>query len=394
VQKVPLLIWSDSPSGPSGLARICRELASRLSMMPEFRVATIGYGAPGSRKLPFQQYAWSKGDDWIIREFQQVWEDFTEGEDGIFFSINDLGRMLWLTNPEQYPQEPVCQWLGQNSKRMRLWTYCPIDAEGPNGKLSFPLKHTLLGFKRVLLYSEWSRQIALRSGVDNTEALPHGIDTKVFYPHDHADAKLQFGHRVIDKPWHIKEDEFLIGVVATNQHRKDWHLAIQTAAHLRDHYHKKVRLWLHTDALERFWSFATLLYDYGFIGRSSDSVFITMNDLSDEQMAWGYSACDVTLGIGRGEGFGFPLAESLACGTPVIHGNYGGATEWMPKQLLVDPIAFTHEGLYADARPVFRASSWAEVAAGAKREDAKLPPCLEWGTLWPEFEKWFRKGIR
>jgi hypothetical protein len=312
-------------------------------------VATIGYGAPGSRKLPFQQYAWTKGDDWIIRELEQVWDDFTEGEDGIFFSINDLGRMLWLTNPEQYPQEPVCQWLGKNSKRMRLWTYCPIDAEGPNGKLSFPLKHTLLGFKRVLLYSEWSRQIALRSGVDNTEALPHGIDTKVFYPHDHADAKLQFGHRVIDKPWHIKEDEFLIGVVATNQHRKDWHLAIQTAAHLRDHYHKKVRLWLHTDALERFWSFATLLYDYGFIGRSGDSVFITMNDLSDEQMAWGYSACDVTLGIGRGEGFGFPLAESLACGTPVIHGDYGGATDWMPKQFLVDPIAFTHEGLYADA---------------------------------------------
>jgi glycosyltransferase involved in cell wall biosynthesis len=396
VQKVPLLIWSDSPSGPSGLARICRELASRLSMMPEFRVATIGYGAPGSRKLPFQQYAWTKGDDWIIRELQQVWDDFTEGEDGIIFSINDLGRMLWLTNPEQYPQEPVCQWLGKNSKRMRLWTYCPIDAEGPNGKLSFPLKHTLLGFKRVLLYSEWSRQIALRSGVDNTEALPHGIDTSVFFPRSHEGARFNFGERVLGTHHKIDKDHYLIGVVATNQHRKDWHLAFETAAILRDRYHKKVSIWMHTDAQERFWSLPTLMVDYGFTDFSKGPVYLTTDDLSDEQMGWGYSACDCLLAIGKGEGFSFTNFEALACGCPVLAGDYGGHAEHMPPWSLVHTRSWDHSGLYGEKRPVFNASDWASSLSQISRDFSglELPIQLDWKNLWPRFEDWFKKGVR
>jgi glycosyltransferase involved in cell wall biosynthesis len=393
VKSTPLLIWSDSPAGPSGLARITRELACRLSYMPEFRVATIGYGSAGSRHLPFPQYHWTKDRDWICRELPEVWQDFAGDEQGILFSIHDLGRMLWLTNPEQYPNEPACQWLGRMGKKIRKFAYVPIDAEGPHGKLSFPLKETILGFERVLLYSEWSQKIVLRSGVDNTQVLPHGIDTNVFYPREKA--KVQFPKYIMAAPMcRILEDTYLIGVVATNQHRKDWHLAFETAAILRDRHHLKVALWLHTDASERFWSLPTLAADYGFFGVPENPVFVTTHDLSDEQMAWGYSACDVTLGIGRNEGFGFPLAESLACGTPVIHGDCGGATDWMPKEFLVKPCAYTHEGLYADRRPVFQASAWAEAAVNARRELAKLPPCLEWNTLWGQFENWFKQGLK
>jgi glycosyltransferase involved in cell wall biosynthesis len=389
----PLLILSDSPSCSSGLGRITRELATRIyQYMPEFRVGTVGYGGSGDRNLPFPQY-YAVCDDWVPLDLPNIWDNFCGGEKGILLTIWDMARLGWLGQlecPEM--QCRISPWLRQ--AKMDKWSYCPIDAEGPNGKLSFPLKQTMLGFDRVLLYSKWSQEIVERSGVANTQAIPHGIDTEVFYPRNHQDARLQFGFRVIGKPWHIKPDEYLIGVVATNQPRKDWHLAIQTAAILRDKHHFNVWLWLHTDALERYWSIPTLLYDYGFIGASRDTVFVTTGDLSDEQMTWGYSACDVTLAPGRGEGFGFPLAESLACGTPVIHGAYGGALDWMPSRFLVPVRGWTHEGLYADKRPVYHAEDLAQTAINADRSDAKLPPCLEWKTLWAEFEKWFRKGLQ
>jgi glycosyltransferase involved in cell wall biosynthesis len=395
MNRVPLLVWSDAPSGPSGLARISRELCTRIAteMSDVFRVASIGHGSAGSHSLPFQQYSWKFSDDFVVRELPEIWKDWHGDEGGVLLAINDLARCWWLGQPEnpQFRNEPMCQWVQQSG--MKKWIYAPIDAEGPNGKLSFPLRQTMLGFDRVLLYSKWSQEIVERSGVANTQAIPHGIDTEVFYPYSYQIARHKFGEHIIGKPWHIKPDEYLIGIVATNQPRKDWHLAIQTAAILRDEYKKNVWLWLHTDALERYWSLPTLLYDYGFIGASRDSVFVTTGDLSDDQMARGYSACDVTFGIGRGEGFGLPVAESLACGTPVIHGAYGGALDWMPKDFLVQPVAYNHEGLYADKRPVFDADDWALAALNADRSDAKLPPCLEWKTLWGQFESWFRSGV-
>jgi glycosyltransferase involved in cell wall biosynthesis len=388
----PILLWSDSPAGPSGLARITRELATRLTAMPEFEVATVGYGSASSRKLPFHQYHWTKGDDWIVRELPEVWEDFIGDRDGILMTIMDLGRMLWLAHPEQYPNEPVCQWLQQ--KKPRIWAYVPIDAEGPNGKLSYPLKETICEFERVLLYSQWAVDLCRRSGIENVSAIPHGIEASIFTPHSRRESRRWFGTSVVGQRFSFEDDHFVIGVVATNQPRKDWHLAIETAAILRDKYGKNVRLWLHTDRLERHWSIPTLLVDYGFMDATKSHAIITTGDLSDEQMAVAYSACDVTLAPGRGEGFGFPLAESLACGTPVIHGAYGGAVDWMPKQFLVHPCGYNHEGLYGEKRPVFSAGAWAECAVNARREDAKLPPCLEWGTLWKEFENWFRQGVQ
>jgi glycosyltransferase involved in cell wall biosynthesis len=174
--------------------------------------------------------------------------------------------------------------------------------------------------------------------------------------------------------------------VATNQARKDWALAAETVAIL-SHVHK-IRLWIHTDTLERHWSIPALLADYGLL----DKTMISLGYLSDDNMAQAYSACNVTLGPGA-EGWGLPLAESLACGTPVIHGNYAGGAEITPIEMHVEPIAYRAEGLYACVRPVYNPQDWADRALQFAGQRTHLDPQYDWNNLWPRWKSWLQKGI-
>ena len=142
-----------------------------------------------------------------------------------------------------------------------------------------------------------------------------------------------------------------MGIVATNQARKNWQLGIETARILLDRGHD-LRLWIHTDVIDRYWSLGNLIVDYGLVGRAA----ITITRFTDEQLAWMYSACDVTLGIGP-EGFGYPIAESLACGVPCIVGSYGAQAEFVPKEMQLDPNAYFYEGAFCSKRPVHDAGA-------------------------------------
>jgi glycosyltransferase involved in cell wall biosynthesis len=187
----------------------------------------------------------------------------------------------------------------------------------------------------------------------------------------------------------VDPDEVLIGIVATNQPRKDWQLGIETVSLLAKNH--KVRLWIKTDMAERYWSIPALLLDYGL----ADKAMISLGDMKDDDMARAYSACDLTLGIGSGEGFGFPIFESIFCGTPCIHGYYAGAPEWINQTgLLVDPIAYRYEGLYACKRPVFTPQSWASRAEPILDARVNYNTALDWNNLWPHWEKWLKEGVK
>ncbi|MEW5956165.1 MAG: glycosyltransferase [Chloroflexota bacterium] len=54
--------------------------------------------------------------------------------------------------------------------------------------------------------------------------------------------------------------------------------------------------------------------------------------LSDEQLAGLYTACDCLVHPYRGEGFGLPIAEAMACGLPVIVTGYGAALDFCNEE--------------------------------------------------------------
>lgn len=387
---------SDAISSPTGLGRATRELALKVyeHLSETFEVGTLGYNGNTSLRFPWRaQYSILKISGWAVNDLPYVWKDFAGDRRGILMSIWNPSWLTWLADSNRLPGGDLRSML--ESKPFERWLYAPIDADGPNGVLTSEVADTLKRFDRVLAYTEWSadlidRTIYKEGDYRKTNHLPHGIDTNVFYPQDREEARESFVAKVTGqkKAPALKPDTLLIGIVATNSQRKDWGLAMEAAGEL---VKKKidVGVWCHTGGMHGHWNIEELAKAYGLAGRVIPSHLV----LNDEDLASCYAACDCTWGIGSGEGFGYPLAESLACGVPVIHGRYAGGADFVPSQYLVDPIGFYHDGFYANQRPVFNARDWADLTLQALGSKPQLPKELAWKNLWPKWEKWFLEGV-
>lgn len=383
----PLLIIGDAPERVGGLSRITRDLATLISTLPEFRVGVYGRGGRGSRHLPFAVYSFDERDQWGEETLPVVWNDFAGRERGIILTIWDASRLDWFALP-QYINGPLGDFLRDG--HFERWGYFPIDSTGPQDRLTGIACDILRAYDRVLAYTMWGQQqIQNSTGRTDVDWMPHGIDLNVFRPRDKQAGRRLLGSRV-------HEDDIVIGCVMTNQPRKDWGTAFETFRLLQDQY-KHIRFWCHTDALQRSngYSLYALAADFGV----GENTIITMN-YSDEQLVLAYSACDLTI-LPSVEGFGYPIVESLACGTPVIHSSYGGGAELVPrKSWLVDPIAYRLDTLYNARRPVFRASDWLNAINKAKEEPSTRDECtkavehLRWDLLFPAtFKKWMLVGL-
>ena len=336
MQPRPLLLLSDSPSCSSGFGRITRELAYRIAADPEtaekWRVGVAGWGGVGSRAFPFPEYHFSLRPGHEVHELPEIAEDFAGEEPLTIMAIWDASRLGWLGIPSRACEHKgLREWL--LTRRPRKWIYHPIDSVSESSLRG----EVLRGFDRVLAYTQF--------GADQTgypDHLPHGIDTRIWQLRDKGAARAELCKSFTD----LTPTSLLLGVVATNQARKDWRLAAETCRLLLERGHD-VRMWAHTDGAQGWWDLPRLFDDHSLKGR----VAITTFQLSDAQMTWMYSACDVTLGIGLGDGFGYPIFESLACGVPCIHGNYAGAAEYLPSMLAVPLMAITGRGRGAPSVP-------------------------------------------
>lgn len=386
----PLLILSDAPASSTGLGRICRELATRIAIdLPEvFRVGTFGFGATTSQKLPFVQYPMTVTSNYVAPELPAVWEDFAGEGKGIILTIWNPSWVRWLVDPASLPDSRLKRFLAAG--KFQTWGYFPIDGIGADGLLPKELVDVIDSFDRKLAYTGWGSAVLSKCLGESIPRLPHGLDIDVFRPYDKQQSRENFFTRlqipgVVSK---LSEEILLLGVIATNTPRKDWGLAFQVCRSLRDRGHT-VGLWCHTDAPRKAWDLSNLALQSGMEGR----YVVSTAQLSDEDMARCYSACDVTLAIGSGEGWGYPIAESLACGVPVVHGDYAGGAEL--GATLVSPRGWRLEGIYGIQRPVYSPDDWANTIEQLIQVKApvELPKHIQWSNAWPRWKEWLLAGV-
>jgi glycosyltransferase involved in cell wall biosynthesis len=392
-KRTPLLILGDSPSGRTGLGRILRDVASLTTehLGEIFDVATIGGGAPPSGQFKFREFPMMRVSDWIVHDLPYVWTSHVGNRDGILLCIWDVSRLLWMAYPEQCTDPSVASFM-KNFKGKK-WIYPAIDAAGPNDTMPVVLADALKKFDRVLNYTKFSAAIT-----GYPDVATHGIATDVFY---HRPDGRAFAAKYGVK---LESDEKLIGIVATNQPRKDWGLAFEVLKELKKSA-VKAKVWVHTDVDVRHWNLPQLYADFDlfpeikiFFGNVQQLKTGEMmcSPVDDEILANMYSACDVTLGIGP-EGWGLPLSESLACGTPVVAGSYGGQSDFVPHQWLVEPSAMRYEGVFAVKRPVYDAADMAQKISDVLRQNPSVEPCviesIGWNHVWKAWQSWLLKGV-
>lgn len=396
---IPILILSDAPDSGTGLGRITKDLAAVLSTMPEFRVGTMGRGGHGSRNFPWIQYTFDEHMQWGESILPKIWDDFSGGDKGIIFTIWDASRLTWFGSPEYLPDGELKTFL--MSGKFRRWGYFPVDGHGAFMNLSSLSQEALKGYDRILAYSKFGQRV-LKNSSENSKTqyidfIPHGIDQRIFNARDPKLGRDLLG---------IPEKITLIGCVMSNQARKDWGVWAQTARALLD-LDSEYMFWIHVDELERYWSIPALLADFGL----EYNVKITQN-LSDDMLAQLYSACDLTILPSLGEGFGYPIAESLACGTPVIHHDYAAGNEIMPRYGVTDHMpgiirSGTDEGynlrldtLHNIYRPVLDYKDWVDAVLEIdwfRRsiiiEAQEAVKYLHWNNLAPVWKNWFKAGL-
>jgi glycosyltransferase involved in cell wall biosynthesis len=391
VRQIPILFLSDAVDQHTGLARITRDLCSLLSTQPEWRVGSLGLMGHGSRHLPWQQYAlgrYPNGEyEYGELTLPAVWDDFAGSAPGILMTIWDLSRMLWLARPDHVQDDDLRRWLEDaRARRFKLWSYLPIDAAGPGNALTAMAHDTLLGIERILTYTPWARDVVLRTiGPEAAAArdltwMPHGLNLDIFTPEG-------------DQVSAGDPDIPLVGCVATNQARKDWGLVACVCHELARRLEGKVRFWWHVDTDLRYWSIPALIADYGL------TVDVTHPPMPDRELAARYRACKLTLHPGLGEGFGYPIFESLACGTPALHGDYaGGASILGTLNIACIPSAsWRLEGQHNCVRPMFDPDAWVTAALhvldGGWSDPHSSVSHLHWTKIGPRWRHWFRDGI-
>jgi glycosyltransferase involved in cell wall biosynthesis len=249
-------------------------------------------------------------------------------------------------------------------------------------------------------------EAALREAGLNPLYAPHGIETKVFCPGDRAAARAAAG---------LPEDAFVVAMVANNVgrdgNRKAFAEQIAAFAQLRKR-HNDAMLVLHTDVdqpsgmrLRPFLEHNLPRDSYTFT-----DIYSYRKGLNPSAVADVYRSADVLSNCSYGEGFGIPIMEAQACGTPVIvtdatampelcgsgwkvgwektwHDSQGG---WAAVPRIGD-IADAYEQAYEKARDEsMRAEAW----AFAQDYDADVVTERYWRPLLEKFAGVLRRSGR
>lgn len=382
---LPLLLLGDSPRMPTGLGRIARDLAAQLYDRREvlgidlFQAGWEDQASASTAFTPPWPWApfWDLGGDWgatTVRKMAAA--RFGPETPVILLGVWDPGRISAYVLGES--------WHGDT------WGYLAVDGVNPKGTLGGMVPTTIRALDRVLAYGRWGSEILRPLRGDGPEAaipyLPHGI-----LPQAEPDWRPSWLDR-------LHPSRPILGVVGSNQPRKDWHAVIAALADLPGW-----QAWLHIDQLvTTAWSLPELITLYGV----SDRVVVTTPDtpgMSDAGLYASYAACTVTLCPGKGEGFGYPLVESLALGTPAVGLDYAGGVELVPRSdWRVSPAVDQFQGAYVLNRPAFhveRLIGAIKEAAAFKAQPYGAAYCrgavahLDWAHLWPRWEVWVRRGL-
>ena len=170
------------------------------------------------------------------------------------------------------------------------------------------LKLAVIKARRIITISQYSKRMILEhlGGSESKISVIHRYASPIFAPMPRYEAKEVVRHQL-----GLCRDYFLF--VGSPKPHKNLPVLFEAFARLRSRHHRTLELVvIGTDKMNEP-TLRTLAVRLGI-----DRWVRWIDSVSDELLRACYSAAEATILPSRQEGFGLPVIESMACGTPVI----------------------------------------------------------------------------
>lgn len=317
-----VLLYSNPPQGNSGYSVTMRNILSRLKargfgigMQPNW-----GYAGSCMTVDGVEMYGMGGG----LSEYETV-QNYLRHNYQALITLYDAFVFDTLKNLVIEHQVPWIGWNMFDHQDLYPWMKDKLDA-----------------MTWIVSVSEFGMNQLRAAGYQNVAKIPLGVDTKVFKPIIGETLTKQQCKREMGFP----EDCVLVGIFKMNKGaRTGYPYMLEAVKEFRENNPDlDVRLYLHT-ALDTPEGYPlTRILDYlGLTGISRwAEPWTYFNGYETIQMAKIYNTMDVVLNCGLSEGYGLPIAESQACGVPVVVGDYSAMPELVrpvSPELLVKPVA-------------------------------------------------------
>lgn len=300
-----ILYWGDSPTVDTGFGVVAKNLLPRLeSYGHEVYVLGINYYGDPYDHTEFQFPIWpvDKGSLDLMYGYQKFWYLEDQIQPDLIFLFNDP----WCTEKLMSMRPPT-------DRHPKIMTYYPTDG----GPLKKSWLEMLDKFDAQVCYSNFAERVIIESNDNkrpkNLYQIYHGVDTDIFKPLNQSECRLRLG---------ITVDSFVVGMVARNQPRKRFDVLAKAFAEFAKDK-DDAKLYLHTTLHDVGWDIPDLTKQLGI-----DKKLIITTDVrpdrgvSPQQLNMIYNTFDVNCLISLGDGFGLPVAESMATACPQLVSNH------------------------------------------------------------------------
>ena len=305
------ILWaSNSPWDTSGYGTQTALFAPRIRDLGHEMVLFANYGLQGSvsewQGIPVLPRGWDDhGNDIITAHCRYA-------EPDLVIVLNDA----WPHSAEVFRQIPAAFWMPVDTTQ--------IDGLGPVPALAAGDEKFLRESGSIpIAMSRHGERLLKAAGFSETLLVPHGADVQVFSPPEDRDA--------LREKWKVS-GRFVIGIAAANKDGVRKGLPEQFAAFARfRRTHDDALLLVHS--MVKFPTSQLDLERLAFRLGIRDSVRFTdqyaqvAGLMRSQHMAELYGICDVFSNCSFAEGFGIPVIEAQACGTPAVVTDCSAMTE-------------------------------------------------------------------
>ncbi|MFD1674178.1 glycosyltransferase [Alicyclobacillus fodiniaquatilis] len=344
MQAKPRLLVIGQAVKPTGYARVLQSVVSRIH--PTFDILYFGMNYKGPR---LQQAGW-------VLEPNRLPGDIYGYEQCPSLLASFQPHLVWMCHdPILFAiHHPIIRRF-EGTRNPKVAYYCPVEFPVSSGTDPFGIS-TLSAADRLVAYNQFGRSEIAHSMTadasmrfstgDNIETIPHGVDTKQFYPlagYPHK-ANLQASRIAARRKLFPGRpdllDAFIVLNANRNSQRKRIDLTLEAFAKFAQN---KADVWLHLHMkpLDMGVDVLQLAHSLGISHRLLlTSPADTLDVWHDEQLNLIYNASDVGINTSTGEGWGLVAFEHAATGAAQIVPNHSACRElWQAHGLLVDTVS-------------------------------------------------------